>query len=418
MYNQPNRPQGSQRSSYGNSGGGYRSQNTNSYGGGYRAPQRFGKRRFSGQYIDVNKFINKIDETIVVEDYKPTNHFADLKINPTLKANILGKGYTMPTAIQDQAIPAGLAGNDLIGMANTGTGKTAAFLIPLINKISLHPHQRVLIMTPTRELAEQIMQEFKDFAIGMNQYATLCIGGASIGQQISQLRRNPQFVIGTPGRLKDLVTRRILPLAGFQSVVLDEADRMLDMGFIDDIQELLAMLPEKRQTLFFSATLSPRIRTLTTQFLQNPVMISVKTRDTAATVDQDVIRYGHDDQKLDQLHDLLVKEDFQKVLVFAKTKQSVEDLSNELADRGFGVTSIHGNKNQSQRQRALKMFKQDVVQVLIATDVAARGLDIPNVSHVINFDVPSTYEDYVHRIGRTGRANKKGYALTFVNQAH
>jgi len=228
------------------------------------------------------------------------------------------------------------------------------------------------------------------------------------------LRRNPQFVIGTPGRLKDLLERGFLDLSQFRSVVLDEADRMLDMGFIDDIQMLLATLPADRQTLFFSATMSPKIRLLTERFLRNPVTVSVKTQDTAATVDQDIVRFTDEENKIEQLHDMLNQKEFSKVLVFGQTKHGVERLSDSLAKRGFQVTAIHGNKSQPQRQRSLNMFKQDDVQVLIATDVAARGLDIPNVSHVINYDLPSTYEDYIHRIGRTGRASKQGYALTFV----
>ncbi len=374
------------------------------------------KRRFTGQSIDVNKFIRKAVVTDQAQVYKPQHTFADFSLNSILKQNILAKGYTTPTAIQDQTIPLGLQGNDVIGIANTGTGKTAAFLIPLINKVALHKYNRVLIITPTRELAQQIQQEHWDFARGLNQYATLCIGGANISPQIAQLRRNPQFVIGTPGRLKDLIERRCLNLSSFQSVVLDEADRMLDMGFVDDIKMLLANLPAERQTLFFSATMSPQVQFLTKTFLNQPVTVSVKTHETAANVDQDVIWVADESYKVDHLHDLLIQPEFQKVLIFGKTKHGVEDLTSELAHRGFAITSIHGDKRQSQRQQALNHFKQDDVQILVATDVAARGLDIPNVTHVINYDIPSTYDDYIHRIGRTGRANNKGFALTFVTR--
>ncbi|HEY1074192.1 MAG TPA: DEAD/DEAH box helicase [Patescibacteria group bacterium] len=379
-----------------------------------RFSRRPNQRKFTGKYISIDRFIQKASMTTPVEVYVPKHNFADFSLNKILKANILGKGYSTPTAIQDRTIPVSLEGRDVIGIANTGTGKTAAFLIPLIHKVSNHKYDRVLIMTPTRELALQIQQEFKEFARGMNQYATLVIGGAPIGAQIAQLRRNPQFVIGTPGRLKDLVERRVLNLSGFRSVVLDEADRMLDMGFIDDIQLLLSGLSEERQTLFFSATMSPQIQALTRNFLKDPVMISVKSQDTSANVDQDVIHVNHEDDRIEQLHELLVQPSYNKVLIFGQTKYGVESLSNELADRGFRVACIHGDKTQPKRQRALNMFKQEDVQILVATDVAARGLDIPNVSHVINYDIPSTYEDYVHRIGRTGRANNKGYALTFV----
>lgn len=374
------------------------------------------KRRFTGQYIDVNKFINKATATNHTEAYAPQHCFADFPLHPILKENILSKGYTTPTAIQDQSIPVLLQGKDMIGIANTGTGKTATFLIPLIHKIAMNKRERALIITPTRELALQIQQELKEFSRGLSMYSTLCIGGANIGQQISQLRRDPHFIIGTPGRLKDLLERRFLNLSQFGSVVLDEADRMLDMGFISDIQTLLSLLPVERQTLFFSATMSPRIQSLTEQFLNNPVTISVKTRDTAANVDQDVIHIDHEDNKIEMLHDLLVQSAFSKVLIFGQTKYGVERLSSDLEQRGFRAVCIHGNKTQPARQRALSLFKQDDAQIMVATDVAARGLDIPNVSHVINYDLPMSYDDYIHRIGRTGRADKKGYALTFITR--
>ncbi len=383
----------------------------------FGSSSRFGapsRRRFVGSRIDVNKFIQKADLREPVAEYAPQHRFADFAINKTLKDNILRKGYEFPTAIQDRTIPESLQGHDIIGLANTGTGKTAAFLIPMIHKVTLHKYGRVLIMTPTRELALQIEQEFKEFARNLNQYSVLCIGGANIGRQIAQLRRDPQFVIGTPGRLKDLTERRYLDLSRFQSIVLDEADRMLDMGFIDDIKLLLAALPEERQTLFFSATMSPQIQGLTRSFLKSPITISVKTHDTLANIDQDVVRISHEDQKIEQLHDLLIQPEFSKVLVFGQTKHGVESLTNSLVQRGFAVTCIHGDKAQPKRQQALNQFKTDDVQILVATDVAARGLDIPDVTHVINYDIPSTYEDYIHRIGRTGRANKKGVALTFV----
>jgi superfamily II DNA/RNA helicase len=436
MSNSYARPQRSQSSSFSRSGskfgsrsGGFGSQNRSSggsafssnrpqgrsFGGGHS--RSFGgpsKRKFTGQHIDVSKFVNKASVTDVVAEYQPKYRFADFEINKVLKANILSKGYDTPTSIQDQTIPVSLKGRDVIGIANTGTGKTAAFLIPLIHKVAQQYRQRVLILTPTRELALQVQMELKDFARGLNIYSTLCIGGANIGQQISQLRRHPQFVIATPGRLKDIVTRKSLDLTEFQSVVLDEADRMLDMGFIHDIKTLLAGMNPNRQTLFFSATMSPQIQNLTHDFLKDPVMVSVKTGDTTANVDQDIIRIDSDEEKFDQLQMLLSQRDFYKVLIFGQTKFGVERLSDNLNARGFKSASIHGNKSQPQRQRALNQFKDDDVQILVATDVAARGLDIPNVTHVINYDIPSTYEDYVHRIGRTGRANNKGTALTFV----
>lgn len=345
----------------------------------------------------------------------PEHAFVDFQVTGALKKNIITKGYVTPTPIQDRAIPHVLQGQDVVGIANTGTGKTAAFLIPLINKVLAHPKENVLIIVPTRELAIQIQEELRDFVTGMKISSTVCVGGTSIGNQIRDLRYRNEFVIGTPGRLKDLRERGVLNLAFFNTVVLDEADRMLDMGFINDMRLVMAGMPKNRHTLFFSATLSPEIEKLIGEFLHEPVRISVKTQDTSRNVDQDVVRVSPGENKLDVLHTMLLKPDFNKVLIFGRTKHGVEKLSTLLNTRGIRAESIHGNKNQSARQRSLKLFKDSKSQVLVATDVAARGLDISGVSHVINFDLPATYEDYVHRIGRTGRAGKSGKALTFID---
>ena len=269
-------------------------------------------------------------------------------------------------------------------------------------------------MVPTRELAIQIEDEYRAFSLGTGLRSVSVVGGASIVNQIRGLRYNPNFVIGTPGRLKDLIDRRALDLSKFQTVVLDEADRMLDMGFINDMRAVMALMSKNRHTLFFSATLGPDIEKLIHDFLNQPVRISVKTGDTAKNVDQDIVRM-QGKNKVDVLHDLLSKPEFEKVLVFGRTKHGVERLSQTLTERGIPAASIHGNKSQNHRQRALGEFKTNKIKVLVATDVAARGLDIPQVSHVINFDVPGTYEDYVHRIGRTGRAGQRGKALTFID---
>ncbi|MFH1188676.1 MAG: DEAD/DEAH box helicase [bacterium] len=325
-------------------------------------------------------------------------------------------GYNNPTPIQDQAIPHVLEGRDIVGIANTGTGKTAAFIVPLLNKVVNDKKQNVLIVAPTRELAIQINQELIKFAFGLRIFSVCAVGGMPIFRQIDDLRRSHNFVIGTPGRLKDLSERGRLQLKNFQTVVLDESDRMLDMGFINDMRFLMSAMPENRHTLFFSATLSNDIKCIINEFLNNPINISVKTRDTASGIDQDVV-YVKSETKFDLLRDLLVKPEFNKVLIFGRTKFGVERLSQLLSDNGFKVESIHGNKNHGQRQRALTLFKNSAVKVLVATDVAARGLDIPNISHVINYELPSTYEDYIHRIGRTGRGDKTGKALTFIEQS-
>jgi ATP-dependent RNA helicase RhlE len=367
-----------------------------------------------GQVIDISKFVNKAEVASEVEVYVPQHSFADFAVEESLKENVVSKGYVTPSPIQDKSIPCILEGRDIVGIANTGTGKTAAFLIPLIDKVLKNPKQQVLIMAPTRELAIQIDEEFRIFAKGLNLYSVCCVGGEYIGKQLRELKYFNNFIIGTPGRLKDLIERGRINLATFNSVVLDEADRMLDMGFINDMRYIMNLMPNPRHTLFFSATLSTEIEKLIHEFLDNPVRISVKTRDTSKNVDQDIVR-TEGRNKIDVLHDLLKQADFSKVLIFGRTKHGVEKIGIMLEKLGIKVASIHGDKNHVHRQRALKMFKENAVQALIATDVAARGLDIPNVTHVINFELPQSYEDYVHRIGRTGRGGKSGKALTFID---
>lgn len=348
------------------------------------------------------------------EAYVPKHLFADFAVSDTLKSNIVAKGYRLPTPIQDQVIPALLAGRDLIGIANTGTGKTAAFLIPLVEKVCRDKAQRVFIVTPTRELAIQISEELRDFARGLGIRWALVIGGASMWRQKQDIGNGAHFVIGTPGRLKDLIGEHILSLSQFRTVVLDEADRMVDIGFISDIKYFISLLPSARQSLFFSATVSGSVSEILAAFVRDPITVSVKKQDTALGIEQSMVHVAPGTQKIDHLHDLLNQEGFDKVLIFGRTKWGVEKLANELVTRGFKAGAIHGNKRQGQRQRTLEQFKRSEIRILLATDVASRGLDIEDVSHVINYDMPSSYDDYVHRIGRTGRANKQGIALTFV----
>ncbi len=368
----------------------------------------------SGPSIHFSKFINKAE---IIENevaYIPDYNFNDFIIDSRLKKNIISKGYIIPTLIQDKTIPHILAGKDIVGIANTGTGKTAAFLIPLIEKVLLNNQENVLVLVPTRELAVQINDELRSFVTDLKIFSTCCVGGVSIVGQIANIRqRKNNFIIGTPGRIKDLVNRKILDLMKFNTIVLDEADRMLDMGFVNDMRLVVSKMPRKRHSLFFSATSSKEVDVLIKEFLFNPIMVSVKTRDTSKNVDQDIVRVVGD--KLSMLEGLLKQTDFCKVLIFGKTKHGVEKLSKKLIEKGFKAESIHGNKPHSKRQKALGAFKNNIATILVATDVAARGLDIPDVSHVINYDIPATYDDYVHRIGRTGRGNKKGKALTFID---
>lgn len=375
--------------------------------------KRFFRARRQPRSFNPSFFINQTPQKSRLDVVAIKHDFADFPVTDQIKLNAKNKGYLIPTPIQDQVIPLVIAGQDVVGVANTGTGKTAAFLIPLIDKVYKNNHDKVLVITPTRELATQIEAEFVTLARNLRLYSALCIGGAAMGQQIKHLRQNPQFVIGTPGRLKDLQKRRILQLSNFTIFVLDEVDRMLDMGFIHDIQHLISFLPQKRQSLFFSATIEGKVKDVMAGFLRNPVIISVKTGAVADNVNQEIVRLNGRN-KIDVLHDLLIKPGFDRVLVFGRTKWSMEKLARTLIERGFKATAIHGNKTQGQREKALRQFKNGEVKILLATDVAQRGLDIANVTHVINFDLPETQDDYIHRIGRTGRADKQGIAITLV----
>lgn len=392
-----------------------------SHRGGFQRPRfssngRGGNQRRSQlEGADINMFIRKSNQEALESEQITNQTFEEFNLNPVLKQNIASKGYLIPTPIQLQAINPILEGRDVIGLASTGTGKTAAFLIPLINKIFTDKNQKVLIVVPTRELALQIQEEFRDLSRNMNLYSAFIIGGTNMYRQISDLRRNPHVVIATPGRLKDLIERRAIYLADYQNIVLDEVDLMVDIGFIKDVQFFISLLPKVRQSLFFSATISSKIQEILQSFVTNPVTISIKKQDTSENVTQDVVKVTDPGKKMEQLHDLLIKDGFDKVLIFGRTKHGIEKLNRELEFRGFKVGAIHSNKRQSQRQRVLQSFKQNQIQILLATDVASRGLDIDNVTHVINYDLPQTYEDYIHRIGRTGRAGKSGFALTFVS---
>ena len=377
---------------------------------GRRSPQ---SHRVIKKY-DPLSFIKKVEEQSIAPVYIPKNTFSDFAIEEQIKQNIANKGYSIPTPIQDEVIPLLLEGKDVVATANTGTGKTAAFLIPLVNNILTKKTNRVLIIAPTRELANQIQSELIIFKNKTGLTCTVCIGGTNINLQINQLKKDPQFVIGTPGRLIDLEKNRIINFHNYTSIVLDEVDTMLDMGFINDIKYIINKLPAKRHSLFFSATIPPTLKEVMARFLNNPISISVKTRQSAQNVNQDVIRVSGKN-KVELLHDLLIKPEFKKVILFVRTKRSADKLARMLEERGFIVSAIHGDKTQSQRNRALSLFKTDKVKILVATDVVARGIDIDDVTHVINFDLPQTYEDYIHRIGRTGRADKIGQALTFID---
>ena len=379
-----------------------------------RGPARSTRRGPKKDYISPDRFIKQA-RIVEREVYVPQYTFSDFAVVDLIKQNLTNKGFTAPSSIQDQTIPLALDGRDIIGIADTGTGKTAAFAIPVLHA-AMTRDAHVLVIAPTRELAQQIDAEFRTIGRGSNLRSAVLIGGAAMGIQLRQLREQPQIVIGTPGRIKDHMQRGTLRLNNFQFAVLDEVDRMLDIGFVNDVQEILAALNPDRQSFYFSATMDDRVKTLIETFSNNPAVVSVKTGETGENIHQDVVRVSHQGAKLDALHDLLIEGKIQKAIIFDDTQRAVERLSIELLERGFKADAIHGGKSQGQRQRSLNKFKQNEVNILVATDVAARGIDVADITHVINYSTPNSYADYVHRIGRAGRAGRVGYALTFIEQ--
>ncbi|MDR1103450.1 MAG: DEAD/DEAH box helicase [Tannerella sp.] len=347
--------------------------------------------------------------------------FKELNISePILKA-LVNKKYETPTPIQEQAIPVALSGRDLLGIAQTGTGKTAAFAIPVIQKLNQPQPKgqrreiKALVLTPTRELAIQIDECFRDYGRYADLRHTVIFGGVNEKPQIGDLERGTDVLIATPGRLLDLIARKYISLDHIRHFILDEADRMLDMGFIHDIKRLLPMLPKRRQTLFFSATMPSAIAGLSKTILHNPVRMEVAPVASVVDTIEQQVYFVEKPQKSELLISLLQKEQGKSVLVFSRTKHGADKIARVLNKRGIGCEAIHGNKTQGARQRALTNFKSGKTRVIIATDIAARGLDIANLELVINYDLPDMAETYVHRIGRTGRAGNSGTALTFCS---
>ena len=347
--------------------------------------------------------------------------FSKLGLADQLVQGILATGYTAPTAIQTRAIPLAVAGRDIIGCAQTGTGKTAAFVLPMLNhflKNSSHHkgHQtRGLVLTPTRELAQQ----GEEFVTGYGRFTGLqsiaIFGGVNMENQIKRLRRGVDIVVATPGRLIDHLNRRTIDLSHVEILVLDEADRMFDMGFINDVKKIIARIPAKRQTLLFSATMSHEVKSLVASIQTNPELIEIgEQRKPVETVKQHFYSSSQE-SKMDLLLHILQTQDLDCVLVFSRTKHGADKISNKLERSGVKSVAIHSNRTQAQRQRALAGFKQGHYKVMVATDIAARGIDVEGISHVVNFDTPTFAEDYIHRIGRTGRASATGDAITFVS---
>jgi len=349
-------------------------------------------------------------------EYVAENTFSQFAMNDLLKLNVAFMGFETPMPIQDKSIPHGLAGRDVVGVANTGTGKTIAFALPVIDKLISNSGSKALIMAPTRELAEQIIDEFLKLSKDSRINSALLIGGKPMYKQERALARKPRIVIGTPGRIKDHIKRGNLNLGQFDLAVLDEVDRMLDMGFINDIRSILDRTSTIKQSFFFSATVDHKVKSIINDFSKDPIYVEVKSSDSSDNVVQDIVSYSDRRDKMDKLHDLLNDSNVEKTLVFEETKRNVDRLHKELQERGFSVELMHGGKSQGQRKRALQRFKDSNVNVLIATDVAARGIDVEGITHVVNYSTPNSYDDYIHRIGRAGRAGRTGNALTFVEK--
>jgi ATP-dependent RNA helicase RhlE len=373
------------------------------------------KRNVSKE-IDINQFVKtaKTPEHVI---YTASRTINELPVHPAIITNLLKKGFDKPTEIQDKSLDAILKGRDLMGLAQTGTGKTAAFLVPLIhNLMDQKPGFQILIITPTRELAMQIEQEFKSISQGLRLFSLCLIGGTSVERDIDKLKRPAHIIIGTPGRLADMVRQRALPISLFTHLVLDEFDRLLDMGFSKEIQQLVGAMKARKQTMLFSATEDKNQQMLIKKMLKDPVEVKLNSGNTTGDfIDQEIIQPKFGEKKMDILIDMIKDTSFDKVIVFAETKHWVIKICRQLRTAGIRADEIHGNKSQNYRIKALESFKNRKIQVLVATDVAARGLDILDVTHVINFQQPKNMDSYIHRIGRTGRAGKTGKAYTFVS---
>jgi len=346
--------------------------------------------------------------------------FTNLGLSEPLLKAIKEQGYDTPTPIQQKAIPIVIEGKDVLAAAQTGTGRTAGFTLPLLEKLSqtkpkLQKKQiRALVLTPTRELAAQVAESIKTYGKHMPYSSTVIFGGVGINPQLATIRKGVDIVIATPGRLLDIAGQKGIDFSALECLILDEADRMLDMGFIHDIKKLMKLMPQKRQTLLFSATFSPEIKTLASGLLKNPVLVEVERQNTTADQISQVVHFVDKKRKRELLSQLIKIKDWRQVLVFTRTKHGANKLTKELEEYGISAAAIHGNKSQGARTKALASFKANEIRVLVATDIAARGIDIDQLPHVVNYELPNVPEDYVHRIGRTGRAGQSGEAVSLV----
>lgn len=374
------------------------------------------RSKASSKTFDPSVFIKKATSN---EDsqYVASRLIPKLPVNKGIINNLIKKGYETPTQIQDKTLEPIMEGRNLIGIAHTGTGKTGAFLIPLINNLlDKKPASQVLVVAPTRELAVQTNNEFNSIAAGLKLYSNCLIGGTSVNADVRKLKKPSHFIIGTPGRLNDMVRQGAIKLKDFNTIVLDEFDRLLDMGFSQEINQLVDGMINRQQTILFAATNDNSQKQIINKLAADLVEVKVSNgNSTIDTVEQDVVKIKNGEKKIEVLLDMIRDETFEKVLVFAETKRWVSQICKHLRQSGVKADEIHSDKSQNYRSKALSSFKKQNIQVLVATDVAARGLDISEVSHVINYQQPNNMESYIHRIGRTGRAGKSGKAITFVN---
>lgn len=395
-----------------------KSRSSNATGFKKRKPTGVRPKRKMESNLDPNTLVKRASS-----NKKPTKLFEakctyqEIELHHKLKSNLTRKGYENPTEIQEASLESLISGRNLVGVASTGTGKTGAFLIPIIEKLLTGEKDfTTLVVVPTRELAQQVEDEFKSLTRGMNLQVSCFIGGTSVNQDISKLKKRNHLIVGTPGRLMDMAGKGALKLNTIPVLILDEFDRMLDMGFVNEIKRMVSMMKSRKQTMLFSATIEKSQKSLIKELVHDPVEINISSGLTAnSSVEQNIVRVNDGENKFALLMGIMQNDPIEKVIIFAETKRLVDKLSKQLSNVGIRNGVIHGNKSQNYRTRAIADFKNGMVKVLVATDVAARGIDVDNVSHVINYQLPMTLDSYVHRIGRTGRAGKTGVAYTFVD---
>ncbi len=398
----------------------YMKNNKKSYGRNRNFSNSFKKRNFrnkKNKILDSKLFIKKAVNLIDEEIYTPSKAYSEMNLNPKLIKSLEFKKFKFPTEIQDKSIEYSVSGKNILGIASTGTGKTGAFLIPIIDKILNNDNFfQSIVIAPTRELANQIQADFISMTKNLNLNSVCFVGGSPIFKDFRKLKMKNHLIIGTPGRLIDLVKREKLNLNKIEILVLDEFDRMLDMGFINDVKFLLGKMTNLKQNMLFSATLNNKIEPIINSIIENPYRVIVNSNSkTSDNVEQGVIKINSKESKFEKLLSMINQTDFKKVIIFTETKRAVDNLHKNLKNAGVKVEYIHGDKTQRAREYSLKNFSLGKANILIATDVAARGLDIKGVTHVINYETPRDYDSYIHRIGRTGRAGAKGYAYTFIS---